>query len=390
VSHAHHRIDAAHTLWQIVPPGQGGVLDFALLLQTAWAQLGAASGLLTLDAQSAAATPLRQSLMPHIGTVRQHACGTPHCAVLLHFSGYGYQSRGLCFWLLRQLRELRAAHQQQGSQLQLVVMFHELFASSPPWRSAFWLKPFQAAIARQIARSADALWTNSEHHASWLQQQRRSTAVEAAPVHVQPVFSTMSEPATVTKLSMRSPSLVVFGSQPTRQRALDLLTPHLSRLRAWGIEELLEVGSGTACASKKTLPGHRFVGRLTPAQLSVLLQSQRFALIDYPSVHLGKSTVFAAYAAHGCVVLNTAPPGPDADALQQGKHYLNLSQCRALELTTPFQNDIAAAARQWYATHTLAQQAALFLRILLPESRPVNAEVQTAAASRLLVEASRG
>ena len=29
-------------------------------------------------------------------------------------------------------------------------MFHELYASGPPWKSAFWLRPVQVGIARDM------------------------------------------------------------------------------------------------------------------------------------------------------------------------------------------------------------------------------------------------
>jgi hypothetical protein len=187
-------------LLQIVPPGSGGVRDFALALQSQWAQAGQASDLWSLNATS----------------VRSQA--------LLHFSGYGYHRRGLCFWLLR---ELRLAQQHAAGKLHLVVMFHELFASSPPWQSAFWLKPAQSHIAKKLAGLADAVWTNSEHHAQWLSQHTAAHAV----LHVQPVFSTMGEPVAVSQPSTRAAGLVVFGSASTRQRALALLAQHLPLVR---------------------------------------------------------------------------------------------------------------------------------------------------------------
>ena len=48
-----------------------------------------------------------------------------------------------------------------------------------------------------------------------------------------------------------------------------------------------------------------------------LLQDSAYGLIDYPPKYLGKSSVFAAYAVHGCVTLNTAESDLDSDALQR-------------------------------------------------------------------------
>src|SRR5437879_828476 len=54
--------------------------------------------------------------------------------VLLHYVGYGYEKRGCPFWLVNGLEAWRKAQ----SSRRLVTMFHELFASGPPWRSSFW------------------------------------------------------------------------------------------------------------------------------------------------------------------------------------------------------------------------------------------------------------
>src|SRR6202008_598407 len=84
--------------------------------------------------------------------------GARPCVVVLQFSGYGFGRRGLCGWLLDELDQARTAF--RGT-LRLVTVFHELFAVGPPWRSAFWLAGLQARIAARLARSSDALWTNS-------------------------------------------------------------------------------------------------------------------------------------------------------------------------------------------------------------------------------------
>jgi hypothetical protein len=89
-----------------------------------------------------------------------------------------------------------------------------------------------------------------------------------------------------------------------------------------------------------------------------LLQRSAFGLLDYPSIHLGKSTVFAAYAAHGCVVLNTASPGPQADGLAGGTHFLHLSFADAgASFDVADRQAMSAAARAWYAQHPLPRQA---------------------------------
>jgi hypothetical protein len=376
-------------LVQIVPPGAGGVRDYALALQSQWAQADRSSDLLALDADATSRQHLHQRLRP-LAAGGTAAVSADTC-VLLHFSGYGFHPRGLCFWLLRELRALQSAFAKAGGKLRLTVMFHELFASSPPWQSAFWLQTAQAHIAKQLAHLADAVWTNSTHHASWLSRHMQTTA----PLHVRPVFSTMGEPREVALTATRQHGLVVFGSASTRQRALHLLTPHLLRLQALGIGALIEAGSGPPTRYAAAWPGYRFAGKLDDVALIQLLQQNLYALIDYPCIHMGKSTVFAAYAANGCVVLNTAAPHRDAncthDGLRDGQHYLSLQGLLPNRLDGVQLAALSAAAKNWYAQHTLPQQASEFSQFL---QHPATDGRQVLATGRLPQdfrhEASRG
>ena len=77
--------------------------------------------------------------------------------VILHYVNYGYQKRGLPFSLLSRLRQLR-----ENCPGRLVVIFHELFASGPLWKSEFWLGPLQKTIASDVAQLADGRLVSSE------------------------------------------------------------------------------------------------------------------------------------------------------------------------------------------------------------------------------------
>jgi hypothetical protein len=335
---------APRTLVQLVAPGPGGVRDYLESLRRQWNTAGLPSHVVALSQADARARSLADRL-ERLTDQEGHAC-----SLLLHFSGYGYQKRGLCFWLLRELEHARA---RLGSRLHVVTMFHELFASGPPWQSAFWLSGAQAWIAERLVRASDRVLTNSQHHAHEL----RYRLGARAPVHVWPVFSTVGEPTRVRPASERALRLVVFGAESTRRRALERLPRHVELLRRHGVVVLVEAGPGIAVCPPALGLDRRFVGRLDEPTLRTLLEGSAFGLIDYPSIHLGKSTVFAAYLVHGCVVLNTAPGGPDADGLERGQHYLTLDDTPVLPPTAAERQVMADAGRAWYARHTLARQA---------------------------------
>lgn len=330
-------------LVQLAPPGQGGVFDYLQCLQTEWATRGVRSQVLNLSKALAD----ERSLVDRI----DRSVGEKPCSIVLHFSGYGYGRRGLCFWLLDELTALKAKRREK---LRLVVIFHELFATGePPWRSAFWLSGLQALIATRLARMADAVWTNTAQHAGWL----RETVDTTTPVHVRPVFSNVGEPVCVPALAQREAQALVFGSPSTRQRAIDGLRGQVSALQGLGITSLIEVGGGGPSTSLPTaLPCHH-AGRLDPDALSLLLQRSRFGLLDYPPQFLGKSGVFAAYAAHGCVVLNTCKKGTDTDALAAGHDYLVLPDSVNVARDLAANEARTARLSNWYAGHRLSQQA---------------------------------
>lgn len=335
------------TLVQVVPTGRGGVRDYADCLQAEWQRCGTPSTVIELSKE----LERERSLVERIGDARSSAkdvSSSPRLSVVLHYSGYGYGQRGLCFWLLDQIRSLQARHR---SALQLVVVFHELYASGPPWRSAFWLTPAQAWLAARLGGAADALWTNSEHHAKWL----RGKVPPSVPLGVRPVFSNVGEPDRLPAWADRLPQAVVFGSASTRQRAFDALHAHEGLLRRIGVEAIVEVGPGAASSRGTSTLQHHHFGRLDTEPLGRLLLASQVGLLDYPSTLLGKSGVLAAYAAHGCAVLNTRPCGPDADGLEARSDYLTL---QALASTDGDRLEtLATRLSGWYAGHRVAHQS---------------------------------
>ena len=342
-------------LVQLVPAAPGGIRDYAENIQRVWAQSGIACRVLPLAQRDVAAAPLWSQLA--LGAAQ--AAGIEpigQTVLIVHYSGYGYAPRGLCGWLNREIADARA---RMGLRLRLVVMFHELYASGPPWRSAFWLSGRQAKIAAELAALSDAAITNTQGHARWLEEQlkpRRNVAVW-------PVFSNVGEPKTLAPFGARPRQLVVFGSEPTRRRALQQVHRHARQLGDLGINELVEVGAGHAVGMRPGTIRASFAGRLDEATLSQLLAQSAFGLIEYPAHYMGKSTVFAAYAAHGCVALNAYPSRQAADGLTPGQHFVGLDPHLRGALSDDELRRMALDAKAWYDRHTLSVQTAALARI---------------------------
>ena len=341
-------------LVQLVPDAAGGIRDYAESIQRVWSRSGVDCRILALAKRDVVAAPLwtyLEQVTPQASDMRPR----DQTVLIVHFSGYGYEPRGLCGWLNTALAAARA---HLGPRLRIVVMFHELFASGPPWRSAFWLGGHQARIAAKLAALSDVNLTNTQGHAHWLEQQlgpqRR--------VAVWPVFSNVGELEALPAFAMRRRRLVVFGAESTRKRALQELQRHTPQLGQLGIDEVIEVGAGQAIGARAgALPAH-FAGRLDQVALSELLSQSAFGLIEYPTQYMGKSTVFAAYAAHGCVALNAHSSNPSADGLTPGRHFLELDPRRRGVPSDGHLHHMALDAKAWYDRHTLPLLSAALAR----------------------------
>ncbi|HEX7182455.1 MAG TPA: glycosyltransferase family 1 protein [Thermoanaerobaculia bacterium] len=325
-----------------LPPPDEGVGSFATALAEALRSHSVESRFLVAD-RSRTAEALQAAL---------EADGA--APVLLHYAGYGYHPRGCPAWLAEGLRLWK-----QGGPRRLVTVFHEVYATGRPWQSSFWLSPAQRRIASRIARMSDGIVTSLDLYGRLLQPLAPGRRIE-----VLPVFSTVGELAEVPPLAGRERRIVLFGGPGARQRALTRLAGSLATAcRALGAEEVCDVGSGEASAVARPdrvgdVPVRR-LGRLPAEEVSALLQRSLAGFVAYPPPLLAKSTIFAAYCAHGVLPVcdwdrprrETGPPppfwrpspvAPSPDEIQ----------------------GIAGRARAWYAGHTLERHAALYHEIL--------------------------
>lgn len=257
--------------------------------------------------------------------------------VLLHYAGYGYQRRGCPAWLVEGLSRWRG---------RLATVFHEVWASGPPWSSSFWLLPAQRRLAARLARRSEALATTLEIYAGLLRPWTDGKAVA-----VLPVFSTVGEPAEVPGFAARERRLVVFGGAGVRSRAWGRFLPELARAaRALGVAEVLDVGPVLPVPAEVAGVPVRKLGVLSNGEVSGLLLGAAAGFLAYPPDFLPKSTIFAAYCAHGVLPVCAWDRHPS----------------RRVPYWTG-EGDPAAsadAARGWYSDHSLARQAARFREML--------------------------
>ena len=224
--------------------------------------------------------------------------------VILHYVNYGYQARGIPFGLVPILRGLR--RDGRGG---FLTIFHELYASGHPWKSAFWLQPLQKRITRTIAQLSSVCLVSSE---GMLRQLRRLASEAKGIVH--PVLSNFGEPNLSPGESFqRDPHRwTICGGTALIERSLKSFRKIRNRIPP-GISprELFIFGGNDNSTVRSLLRDLGIQTHYRPgvavAEASSILSASSFLWLDYfdrPDVPLEfvlKSTAFAAACAHGVV-----------------------------------------------------------------------------------------
>jgi len=194
-------------------------------------------------------------------------------------------------------------------------------------------------------------------------------------VHYLPCFSNIGEPLHVPQWRERENSVIVFGSSGTRDR---IYTHHFDALieccRRFQFDTIIDIGPLTDVTSETShrgdvnLQGIEIVrkGYQSPTAISRLMQTAKAGFFDNYSRlpgSLGKSGVFAAYAAHGLLPVTWRPDPSEQDGLESGTHYLAVSDAQAAVSSEALQR-IATAAHQWYQTHDIENSITQYFNLL--------------------------
>jgi hypothetical protein len=293
-----------NTILQIVPRVPGGidgVGDYALTLAAKLRdRFGCATVFVSPDARSPS-TVRGFEVLP----VDQLAAASQQAdRVILHYVNYGYQKRGVPFRLLSILRKLREQHRGP-----LLTIFHELYASGPPWSSAFWLKPVQIRLAKSVARLPDECIVSNEN---FVRELRR--LVPNAQVHLHPVPSGLEEPTlSRDQIANRDPHRwVIVGGTALSERSLRSLAGAIREIPSSITPRTLLVLGGHENPVTRSLLADLGIESdyrpgISAAEASQTLRTCSFAWFNYfhrPDVETSvvlKSSAFASLCAHGVI-----------------------------------------------------------------------------------------
>jgi hypothetical protein len=272
---------------------------------------------------------------------------------LFHYVNYGYHPRGCPGRLVRDLCRWR----EGAPERRLVTVFHEVYATGPFWRSSFWLSPVQRRLAAVLARANDRMATSLG-----LYGRRLARFHPRGEVVVTPVFSTVGEPEAVPPLAERPRRLLVFGSRGVRARAYG---PEREALAAacgtLGVEEIVDLGPAREAPAAVGGTPVRSLGPLPAALVSAQMLGSFAGFLAYPPGYLAKSTIFAAYCAHGLLPVCAWSRRQGQENGQALPYWVPGSAPPSAE----GREILANAARAWYLEHSLARQAEAFRDLLL-------------------------
>jgi hypothetical protein len=348
-------------LIQVVPrlqPGRCGVTDHVIpLAEELKAAFGIDTAFVVLNSEERCELefPAAYCRPDRLLASSLELSGKEPCAMLVHVSGYGYSANGAPTLLAEALNEV-----SNSGRFSIAAYFHELFASGPPWKSAFWHEPRQKSAVREIAKLCELLVTNIELNARWLESETRRKPGVA--IQLLPVLSTIGETQNRTPVAERAPKMAIFGLAATRRKAYRELSELAGLLHTLGVEEFVDIGADCGVSSEVSgIPVDR-MGELPATEVAALLTRAKHGFLSYSPLYLAKSSIFAAYCAQGAVPVIATPFDGQIDGLSDGVHVLSPKTAQG-SLASGLDR-CSMEARAWYDKHRIRVHAATYAQWL--------------------------
>lgn len=338
-----------------IPGGLDGVGDYALMIADRLQQeFGCDTTFATFRASSSAKT----NGFDVLPLDRIHIESDKFDRILLHYVNYGFQKRGVPFRLLSILHSLRRQRRPC-----LITIFHELYASGPPWTSAFWLRPIQIDLAKQVAHLSDACIVSSDNFRRELR--RMSPHAEIA---WHPIPSGLGEPSlSADQIGHRDPQRwSVFGGTGLAEHSLRAFRKIMSRIPSSIAPRSLFVLGGEENPATQSLLADigiefDYRPRIAAGDASEILQTCSFAFFDYfhrPDVETSvilKSSAFASACAHAVIPVL---PHPGSPIIMEGDRFPGPFFIAGNSMEIPGEEargKMATEVYAWYQRHVSSQ-----------------------------------
>lgn len=257
------------------------------------------------------------------GALREALEASGARTVVLHYVGYAYQPKGIPVWLPTELERWRC----EDSARRLATMFHEMYATSSPLRSPFWVKPWAQQIIRRLVQTSDAWVTSCERYFNWLVNEFDADAQRGTLLPIASNVPTAPEAFEERLWPLqfgRKLRVAIFGLPNTRLWALERHHRLLAALvRAQLIETIQLIGKSDFSArhlkqlrSFQQIIGGEWLNEfdLPSAQVADALAACDIGFVANDASTLTKSGVFAAMASNGLVCIASSQDGSTLSA----------------------------------------------------------------------------
>jgi hypothetical protein len=287
------------------------------------------------------------------------------CDLILHYSGYGYHSWGYPRWLVKAVRDWRC-----DCSGELTVLFHETWGKPLIRKPKTQIEPLHRRLVASLANAADHVYTHTLEKAYALRP-----FVQRGRLALLPVGSTIPCPLDPgdSDSPERSGVLALFGLPGTRTRVLRSFGAQLQSLAERGrFRRLLVIGEDDNRDIPAALHGLDIVrlGNLDPEGVSAALLRAEFGLTDEGLPTYAKSSVFAAYAAHGLGILTSHP-----DLAREEPLASVTSPAELLQSSPPSPYELrrrSRCLRNWYLQHADWPVVARILKPILSVEVPAS------------------
>jgi hypothetical protein len=243
---------------------------------------------------------------------------TKSATVVLQYVGYGYDRDGQPVWLAEALSKWRGADPSR----QLIVMFHETWATGRPWQRAFWHSHAQKRCAAELLSLASRVVTSNSATLRDLKSLNGNLDIDIIPIGAS--FSLQHN----KEKNWRQ--LLVFGKYQSRLRALKMHSALIHELARLGlIDRIILAGeSGTDDRLDKLISSWNLPIEIISCydfpsdNLPDEILGSGISLMHTESTCLSKSTSFHLAALLGQVPITVEELDP-GESLSRCEHYLS-------------------------------------------------------------------
>lgn len=219
--------------------------------------------------------------------------------IILHFSGYGFATKGLCFGLIKSIKDWK----NRDKKNKLITIFHEIYAKGSIFKSSFWTYLPQKYLAKNLFKLSDISVTSNKENQLILSSFEKSKKVK-----IFSTFSNIGEIKYYKSLNKRNKIAIIFGGSFQKKILYEDIylkeRRYYNLLREFSIKQIIDVGPKVVNLKKIINIPIKAIGIKSKKFISNLFSKAKVGLIFYPISQMPKSGIVAAYASHGILIIN--------------------------------------------------------------------------------------